>query len=419
MTGWANARGLLLIASCVILTATGCAFHGVNSLPLPGAVGRGPGASIYHVEIANVSHLESNSPVMINDVVVGSVGTMTVQGWHADVEVSVKPDVVVPANAVAKVGQTSLLGSMHMELNPPLGEAPRGRLKPGATIPLDKSSTYPSTEQTLALLSVVINSGGLAQLGDIIHNVNAALSGREGQVRDLLTRLDNFVGTLDRQRDNIVASIQGLNRLADTFAGERDVITQALRRLPPALEVLIRERPRITEALDKLRVFGDTATRLVNDTQADLVKNLQNLEPTIRALADVGPDLGTAIAYALTPYPYSQNLIDRAVRGDYLNLYAMVDLTIPRIKRTFLLGTRWGQMHAPLVPAPGEPFYREYTYDPLAFGVAPPPPAAPPPAGGPPPDGAPLPAQTPPPPNTGAAPTGAVPSIAPLDTGGS
>jgi virulence factor Mce-like protein len=414
VTGRFNARGLLVIGSFVILTATGCAFQGVNSLPLPGAVGRGPGASIYHVEIANVGHLESNSPVMINDVVVGSVGKMTVKGWHADVEVSVKPDVVVPANTVAKVGQTSLLGSMHMELNPPLGQPRRGRLKPGATIALDKSSTYPSTEQTLALLSVVINSGGLAQIGDIIHNVNAALSGREGQIRDLLARLDSFVGTLDQQRDNIIASIQGLNRLADTFAGQRGVITQALRRLPPALEVLIRERPRITEALDKLRVFGDTATRLVNDTQADLVKNLQNLEPTIRALADVGPDLDEAIAYTLTPYPYSQNLIDRAVRGDYENVFVGVDFTIPRLKRTLLLGTRWGQLHAPLVPAPGEPYYREYNLDPLAVGVAPPPPA-----GGPPSNGAPLSAETPPPPNAGAAFAGGLPSIAPLDTGGS
>ncbi len=414
MTGRFNARGLLVLGSCVILAATGCAFQGVNSLPLPGAVGRGPGASIYHVEIANVGHLEPNSPVMIDDVVVGSVGTMRVKGWHAHVDVSLKPDVVVPANAVAKVGQTSLLGSMHMELSPPLGQAPRGRLKPGATIPLDKSSTYPSTEQTLALLSVVINSGGLAQIGDIIHNVNAALSGREGQIRDLLARLDSFVGTLDQQRDNIIASIRGLNRLADTFAGQRDVITQALRRLPPALEVLIRERPRITEALDKLRVFGDTATRLVNDTQADLVKNLQNLEPTIRALADVGPDLDEAIAYTLTPYPYSQNLIDRAVRGDYENVFVGVDFTIPRLKRTLLLGTRWGQLHAPLVPAPGEPYYREYNLDPLAVGVAPPPPA-----GGPPSNGAPLSAETPPPPNAGAAFAGGLPSIAPLDTGGS
>ena len=380
MTGWLIARRLAAIGSCVILAATGCAFQGVNSLPLPGAVGRGPGASIYHIEIANVGRLESNSPVMIDDVVVGSVGKMTVNGWHANVEVSLKPDVVVPANAVATVGQTSLLGSVHLQLNPPLGETPRGRLEPGASIPLDKSSTYPSTEQTLAMLSVVINSGGLGQIGDIIHNLNAAFSGHEAQIRDLLTQLDTFVGTLDEQRDNIVASVQALNRLAGTFAAQRTVITDALRKLPPALEVLIRERPRITEALDKLRVFGDTATRLVNDTQADLVKNLQNLEPTIRALADVGPDLDTAIAYALTPYPYSQNLIDRGVRGDYLNLYAAVDFTVPRLKRTLFLGTRWGQLHAPLVPAPGEPFYQQYTYDPLAVGVAPAPPGAPPPA---------------------------------------
>ena len=90
---------------------------------------------------------------MIDDVVVGSVGTMRVQGWHADVEISVKRDVVVPANAVATVGQTSLLGSMHVELNPPLGQPGSGRLQPGATIPLSRSSTYPSTEQTLSSLS--------------------------------------------------------------------------------------------------------------------------------------------------------------------------------------------------------------------------------------------------------------------------
>ena len=106
-----------------MLTATGCAFQGVNSLPLPGAVGRG-GDPVYHVEIANVGTLESNSPVMIDDVVVGSVGKMTLRGWHADVELSVKPDVVVPANAVATVGQTSLLGSMHLALDPPAGKPP-------------------------------------------------------------------------------------------------------------------------------------------------------------------------------------------------------------------------------------------------------------------------------------------------------
>ena len=119
--------------------------------------------------------------------------------------------------------------------------------------------------------------------------------------------------------------------------------------------MLIKERPRITAALDKLRVFSDTATRLVNDTQADLVKNLKNLEPTIRALADVGPDLDTAIAYAPT-FPFTQNFIDRAVRGDYINLYRRSRLDdSPSSSRTLLLGTHWGQLGAQLVPAPGDP----------------------------------------------------------------
>jgi phospholipid/cholesterol/gamma-HCH transport system substrate-binding protein len=375
MTGWSRIRRLLIIGACTVLTVTGCAFQGLNSLPLPGAVGRGSDAKIYHVEIANVGTLESNSPVMIDDVVVGSVGKMTVQGWHADVEVSVKPDVVVPANAVATVGQTSLLGSMHLALNPPLGQAPEGKLPPGATIPLDKSSTYPSTEQTLSSLSAVVNGGGLGQIGDIIHNFNAALSGHEGQVRDLLTRLDDFVGLLDEQHDNIIASIQELNRVASTFADQRDTITQALQRIPPALDVLVKERPQITTALEKLGTFSDTATRLVNDTQADLVRNLQNLEPTLKALADVGPDLDKAIAY-LPAYPFPQSLIDQAIRGDYGNLFVVLDLTVPRLKRTLFLGTRWGQPDAQLVPAPGDPYYLNYSYDPLSLGVTPPPPEA-------------------------------------------
>jgi virulence factor Mce-like protein len=402
-----------------MLTVTGCAFGGLNSLPLPGAAGRGPGASFYHVEIANVVTLESNSPVMLNNVVVGSVGPITVQGWHADVEISIKPGVIIPANAVARVGQTSLLGSMHLSLDPPPGQRPTGRVQPGATIPLSQSSTYPSTEQTLSSLSLVVNGGGLGQIGDIVHNFNLAMSGRESEIRDLLSRLDKFVAVLNQQQDNVIGSIQELNRFASTFAGQRDSVERALQKIPPALDVLIRERPRITTALDKLRVFSDTATGLVADTKADLVKNLKSLEPAIRAIADVGPDLDTVLAYAPT-FPYTQNLIDRAVRGDYMNIYADLDLTVPRVKRTLLLGTRWGQEGAKLVPAPGEPAYLNFAYP--SPGVPPPPTAAAPGALGPPPSaGWPWPSDTNPNPSGMPAPTTpgkAITDFVPQDEGG-
>jgi virulence factor Mce-like protein len=358
---------MLVAGSCVMLTATGCAFDGLNSLPLPGAVGRGPGAQLFHVEVANVGTMESNSPVMVDDVVVGSVGNMTVRGWHADVEASVAPDVVVPANAVASVGQTSLLGSMHLQLGPPLGEPPTGRLKSGATIPLSKSSTYPSTEQTLSSLSFVVNSGGLGQIGDIIHNAGAALSGRENEVRDLLTRIDTFVGTFDGQRDDIIASMKGLDRFAGTFAEQRDVVKQLLHKMPPALDVLVRERPQLTTALDKLHAFSDTASRLINDTQADLVKNLQNLAPSLCSLAEVGPGLDKVLA-SLTGFPYPGDLVDRGVRGDYFNVWVVLDFTRDRLKNALFEGSNWEQQNLSLVPAIGEPGYDEF-YEKFPGGV--------------------------------------------------
>jgi len=360
------------LACGVAVAVSGCAFDGLNSLPLPGTVGTGRDAVTYRVELANVGTLEPNSPVLVNDVVVGAVRRMQVQDWRAEVEVSVRPDVVIPANAVATVGQTSLLGSMHLALDPPVGEEPAGRLSPGATIPLSRSSTYPSTEQTLSSLSVVVNGGGLAHIGDIIGNFNAALSGNTEQVRDLIGRLNRVVALLDDQHDDIIASIEALNRLARTFAGQRPVLTAALERIPRALQVLDEQRPQLVTALRRLGEFSDTAAQLLHDSHDDIIRNLRNIEPTVRALADVGPDLVTALTY-LPTYPYTQDFIDRGIRGDYMNQFIVFDFTIPRLKRGMILGTRWGDPNASLVPAPGDPWYNMYTRDPLKAPVTAPP----------------------------------------------
>lgn len=367
-------RMSLSVALCLALTLSGCGFQGLNSLPLPGTVGRGPGAQVYQIQFANVGTLEANSPVMIDDVIVGSVGKIALRGWHASVEISVNPSTVVPANAVADVGQTSLLGSMHVALNPPPGEPPRGRLPSGSNIGLSESSTYPSTEQTLAALSTVVNSGGVGQLGDIIHNFNAAVSGREPQIRHLMTRLNTLVGTLNGQRDNIISAMSELNRFAGTLNDSQDIVVRALRALPPTLEVLLAQRPNLTDALQKLGVFSDTATRVINATQKDLVTNLANAAPAICALADVGPDIGTALAYAPL-FPLGQNLVDRGLRGDFINLFATVDITVPALKRYLGSGTRLWEGDVALTPAPGDPGYDEfYQKFPDGKGVRPIPP---------------------------------------------
>lgn len=355
-------------ALCVVVSATSCGFEGVNSLPLPGAVASGSDGAIYHARFANIGTLESNSPVMMDDVVVGSVGELDVHDWAADVELRVRNDVTVPENAVATIGQTSLLGSMHVALDPPPGQPPTGRLAPGSTLGLNRSSTYASTEQTLSSLSVVVNGGGLGQLGDFVHSAATALSGRESDVRDLITRLDTFVGTVDAQRDRFNTSITELDRFTATLAAQQGDITEALRTVPPAMDVLLEDRERVVTAMRKLGEFSDTATHVVNTSGDDLVRNLANLDPTLKALADVG-QIGPVIAY-LPTFPFSQNFVDRAIRGDYINIFATMDLTVPRLKRSLFLGTRWGDPNIALVPAPGDPVHLNYTYEPLNSGLA-------------------------------------------------
>jgi hypothetical protein len=114
---------------------------------------------------------------------------------------------------------------------------------------------------------------------------------------------------------------------------------------------------------------------LVNDAGDDLVTDLKNLEPALKALADVGPDLVPGLSWA-TAFPYGPAFAKRITKGDYINLFAIFDLSYPRLKRTLFLGTRWGDENAKLIPAPGDPWFAQYSTNPLGAPVQPPPPDA-------------------------------------------
>ncbi len=114
---------------------------GLNSLPLPGVEGAGPGSFTIEAQMPDVDNIEPNSRVRVGDVNVGHVRRIERQGWHALVTMELNGDVELPANATAKLGQTSLLGSLHIELAPPTDVPPEGKLDDGSLIPLASSGS--------------------------------------------------------------------------------------------------------------------------------------------------------------------------------------------------------------------------------------------------------------------------------------
>src|SRR5688500_1039857 len=97
---------------------------GATSLPLPGPEGARAESYTVQAQLPDVDNIERNSRVRVGDVNVGTVTKIERQGWHALLTMKIDRDVNLPANATAAVGQTSLLGSLHVELAPPTGVPP-------------------------------------------------------------------------------------------------------------------------------------------------------------------------------------------------------------------------------------------------------------------------------------------------------
>ena len=167
-----------------------CGWHGLNTFTLPGTAGGGPGAYTIQAQMPDVVTIQENTRVRVDDVNIGNVTKIEIQDWHALVTMRINGDVRLPANSTAKLGQTSLLGSMHIELAPSKDEPPVGELKNGSVIPLSHASMYPTTEQTLASVSILLNGGGIGQLQEINQAIAKAFAGRENDMRSLLDQLD-------------------------------------------------------------------------------------------------------------------------------------------------------------------------------------------------------------------------------------
>jgi phospholipid/cholesterol/gamma-HCH transport system substrate-binding protein len=325
----------------VVLTGlTGCEWRGLNSLPMPGTEGTGPASFTIQAQMPNVTNIQQNSRVRVGDVTVGNVTNIELQGWHALVTMKLNGDTDLPANATAKVGQTSLLGTLHIELASPTDQPPQGKLHDGSVIQLASASSYPTTEQTLGAISLVLNGGGIGQVQDITKALSTAFAGREKDVRSLINQLDIFIGHLDDQKDDILSATDSLNNLVGQFAEHKPALDEALRTIPDALTVLKDQRENLVNALDRFGKFSALAHSTINQTKDALVSELKDIGPVLESLANAGPAMTRSLS-ALATYPWPTENVQKWFRGDYANLTLVLDLTLSRLDSGLFTGTRF------------------------------------------------------------------------------
>ncbi|GFG71653.1 MULTISPECIES: MCE family protein [Mycobacteriaceae] len=331
-----------LVLLMVALTLTSCRdWRGIANVPLPGGPGSGPGSYTVYVQVPDTLALNGNSRVLVADVFVGAVDQIELKNWVATLKLKLNKDVHLPRNATAKIGQTSLLGSQHIELAAP--PDPVGELKDGDTIGLNNSTSFPTIERTLAGISLLLHRGGLSDLETITTEFDAIMGGRAEQIRAFLDKLDTFIGSLNDQRDDITHAIDSTNRLLGYFSEHNDAIDRVLTDFPPLFKYFNAQQAIFINAIDGLGQMGRATNEQIAPARGDLNKVLTSMQCPARELRKASPFIPDLLQVMITA-PYHVDGAFKAVRGDFINSSLVVDLTFASIDNAILTGTGFSGM---------------------------------------------------------------------------
>ena len=326
-------RPLVALLATATLTLSGCGLGavsgGVYEAPLPGGADVGEDPITLSAEFSDVLDLVPQSSVKIDNVAVGRVSKirLTEDGRSARVSLVVNDDVELPAGTTARLQQTSLLGEKYVALIRPATTVAGAPLGDGAVLGRGDTAAAAQVEEVLGALSMVLNSGGIAQFQEISRELQKVSDGRPEEIKAFLTEIDRFVSVLDSRSESITSAIESLNELAVTLEKDKTKISNALEGLSPGMQVLVDQRPQLVAMLEALDKLSKVTIRTLDEAQDDIVADLKLLDPILDQLAKAGSDLPYALEILFT-YPFPDEVLN-ALRGDYMNLFMITNFRTP------------------------------------------------------------------------------------------
>lgn len=293
-----------------------------SSCSLPGNI---TGSREVTAVFDDVGDLVVGHSVQIADVRVGSVVDIELTEDHdARVTMSLEDDLFVPAESLALLRTTSLLGEKFIELRPLDEEDPTAgtNLRDGGVIA--RTGEAPElefvTEQAVEILGAVVST----DIATIIETGAVGFGDRAVELTSLVEDLTTVSGTLADQTDELVRIIDAMQAATATFADGSDEIGRLLTNLSETAAVLAGNRDVAIESIRQL-------TRLAK------VQNDNILEPYLAQvdtqIAQVDAILAEVdrnqaqVAELLRWAAQFATKIPLGVPNDFAQVYALLEVT--------------------------------------------------------------------------------------------
>lgn len=276
------------------------------------AVAVWPDAGVSYAAIVDdASGIVERNDVRLNDVIVGHVSSIELDGLHARVNFELADDVVVPAETNVEIRQTSLLGEYFLALLP---DGP-GRLEPGSVIPLERTRRSAELETIVSQAGDLTAQVNIDNIDRILGTLDEGLGDDPAAVGELFETMARTASSLGELQGDVVATIDAVDALSARLAPETDRLTTAIDRFADGAEAL-------AAADDEIPTLVSQLNRATASLAGTLQRNRDRLvgaTPTIRTTLQEAVDNLDNLASVLTGLPGFNRGWACAADGNYLN----------------------------------------------------------------------------------------------------
>jgi virulence factor Mce-like protein len=246
-------RMLAAMAMSACLSVSGCASHGLASLPLPAPGGLRRGGFELTAIFTNALNLPSRAKVKLGGADIGEVTAMVARNYTAVTTLRIMPGVELPKGSTAELRSATPLGDIFVALKPPSPAQPNAPLlKSGDTIGLESTSAAATVEALLSSAAVVVNGGALRNLTNIINGMGKATGDQGEAFGNLIRKSNHTLERLNARTDQISTALTETSKLVDQMKAKNQELVDVVTAAGPATDTLGANATQIADLVDRV-----------------------------------------------------------------------------------------------------------------------------------------------------------------------
>ncbi|WP_119728953.1 MlaD family protein [Thermomonospora amylolytica] len=245
----------------------------------------------------DTQQLVAGHSVQMSDVKVGSVTDVRlVDGYKAQVTMTIEDGFRIPQGTTAEIKVTSLLGENFVDLRLPAGRtmATGPYLADGARIA--RTSTQPSFEQVVGRAGPLLEALAGDDLATIVDAGATALGGNGPKLNTAVARSSQLLQQFADQRRQLTTAVEEFARLGRSLANGSDRLGAVPDDLERTTRLLDENADEILATVEKLtrtaRLLGD---KVLEGRVTRLKTLIRQVDPVLRLLAGDRQRLGRLV----------------------------------------------------------------------------------------------------------------------------